>query len=78
MRTRVRVNTSLIRIKEIVCETETLECGSSIGRNDVSVLACTKERETERERERERENERVNVLRLEDDLCMHKRERENN
>lgn len=54
------LNTSLIRIKEIVCENGNtvvvVECGySSIGRekkNDVSVLACTKERERERMKER--------------------------
>lgn len=37
-RARAYVNTSLIRIKEIARNGNTVECGSSVGRNDVTAF----------------------------------------
>lgn len=47
-RARAYVNTSLIRIKEIVRNGNTVECGSSVGRNDVTAFSSAEERMEEK------------------------------
>lgn len=67
MRARAYVNTSLIRIKEIVRNGNTVECGSSVGRNQLDVTAFS----SAEERMEEKKGMRVSFG-TEDNLRLHK------